>query len=264
MLLLYFQNKFYLLFPLLSPTVVPASRGGEWWMQKVHFSHLSICVNRHIHHLAEVLPVQGNGSLTGGFKTSHQHWVHVAVPRTSSFPSQRVTSAHGIFIVDRKTYACNWRRTQMLKKAWSSKRLEPIAASLFRNCGCAAAEHRHASHPCNNFLISRVAQKRDICGGQRMKSMDWKTKSCTHPNPSFCSDCISKWHNTILILMRFSLHLSALPAVTAWQTTEAWGEPPQAAWISSSLWEHFDTGSYTFEMSIPCALLWLQLFWELL
>lgn len=264
MLLLYFQNKFYLLFPLLSLQwyLQAGEENGE--CKRFTFPISAFVWTDTSTTWLRSYQCKGMDPSLGALQTSHQHWVHVALPRTSSFPSQRVTSAHGIFIVDWKTYACNWRRTQMLKKAWSSKRLEPIAASLFRNCGCAAAEHRHASHPCNNFLIPRVAQKRDICGGQRMKSVDWKTKSCTHPNPSFCSDCISKWHNTILILMRFSLHLSALPAVTAWQTTEAWGEPPQAAWISSSLWEHFDTGSYTFEMSIPCALLWLQLFWELL
>lgn len=53
--------------PPLPPKVVPAKRGGEWWMQKVHFPHLSICVSRHIHDLSEVLPVQGGGSLTRGF-----------------------------------------------------------------------------------------------------------------------------------------------------------------------------------------------------
>lgn len=44
--------------------------------------------------------------------------------------------------------------------------------------------------------------------------------------------------------------------------TEGWGEMPQAELISSSLSEHFDTGSYTLDISIPLAL-WLQLFWDL-
>lgn len=68
-------------------------------MQKVHFPHLSICVNRHIHDLAECKAVD---PCLGALQTSHQRWVHVAVPRTSPFPSQRVTSAHGIFIAEWK------------------------------------------------------------------------------------------------------------------------------------------------------------------
>lgn len=130
----------------------------------------------------------------------------------------------------------------MLKQAWSSKRLKPIAASLSRDCGCGAAEHRCASHPCNNFLIPWIALKRDIHGGQRMKSVDWKNKELKLPKPKLLLRLhLFKWHNTVLILMCFPLHLSVLPAATAWQMTEAWGELPQAARISSSLWEHFDT-----------------------
>lgn len=183
MLFLYFQNRFCLLVPLLSLKQY-LQRGEEKGECKRFTFPISALVWTD---LTEVLPVQGSGSLTGGFTN---------INSCCSAQNQPLPWPEG--------HQCPWDLYRWMeknvrvtegghkcqRKRGAVKDLSPLQHH-FRDCGCGSAEQRRASHPCNNLLIPRIAYKGDICGGQRMKSVDWKTKNWTHPKPSFCSDHIS-------------------------------------------------------------------------